>query len=124
MTDNPHLTPLRQSEDADVALRPKTLAEFVGQAAAKDNKDAPATLKTKLEEFAKKAAPVNAQFGASIEEALATGNFERLTRSLRFRISGLKSGIMASTSRPTPSRAPRWGSLPCRACSARRSRDC
>ncbi len=37
MTDNPHLTPLRQPEDADAALRPKTLAEFVGQAAAKDN---------------------------------------------------------------------------------------
>ena len=37
MTDNPHLTPHRQPEDADVALRPKTLAEFVGQAAAKDN---------------------------------------------------------------------------------------
>jgi Holliday junction DNA helicase RuvB len=37
MTDNPHLNPLRQPEDADAALRPKTLAEFVGQAAAKDN---------------------------------------------------------------------------------------
>jgi Holliday junction DNA helicase RuvB len=37
MTPNPHLTPLRQPEDADAALRPKTLAEFVGQAAAKDN---------------------------------------------------------------------------------------
>ena len=37
MTDNPHLTPHRQPEDADAALRPKTLAEFVGQAAAKDN---------------------------------------------------------------------------------------
>ncbi len=37
MTDNPHLTPQRQPEDADAALRPKTLAEFVGQAAAKDN---------------------------------------------------------------------------------------
>jgi Holliday junction DNA helicase RuvB len=37
MTDNPHLTPQRLPEDADVALRPKTLAEFVGQAAAKDN---------------------------------------------------------------------------------------
>ena len=37
MTDNPHLTPLRQPEDVDAALRPKTLAEFVGQAAAKDN---------------------------------------------------------------------------------------
>ncbi|HMO68811.1 MAG TPA: Holliday junction branch migration DNA helicase RuvB [Novosphingobium sp.] len=37
MTDNPHLTPHRQPEDADAALRPKALAEFVGQAAAKDN---------------------------------------------------------------------------------------
>ena len=36
MTD-PLLTPQRQPEDADAALRPKTLAEFVGQAAAKDN---------------------------------------------------------------------------------------
>jgi len=37
MTDNPILTPSRQPEDADAALRPKTLAEFVGQAGAKDN---------------------------------------------------------------------------------------
>ena len=37
MTPNPHLTPQRQPEDHDAALRPKTLAEFVGQAAAKDN---------------------------------------------------------------------------------------
>ncbi|MFC3172953.1 Holliday junction branch migration DNA helicase RuvB [Novosphingobium bradum] len=37
MTDNPLLTPQRVAEDADAALRPKTLAEFVGQAAAKDN---------------------------------------------------------------------------------------
>lgn len=37
MTDNPILTSSRQPEDADAALRPKTLAEFVGQAAAKDN---------------------------------------------------------------------------------------
>ncbi len=37
MTDNPHLTPQRAPEDIDAALRPKTLAEFVGQAAAKDN---------------------------------------------------------------------------------------
>ncbi len=37
MTDNPHLTPQRTPEDVDAALRPKTLAEFVGQAAAKDN---------------------------------------------------------------------------------------
>jgi Holliday junction DNA helicase RuvB len=31
------LTPARITEDADVALRPKTLAEFVGQRAARDN---------------------------------------------------------------------------------------
>jgi Holliday junction DNA helicase RuvB len=37
MTDNPLLSAKRQIEDVDVALRPKTLAEFVGQAAAKDN---------------------------------------------------------------------------------------
>ena len=37
MTDNPNLTPQRRPDDADAALRPKTLAEFVGQAAAKDN---------------------------------------------------------------------------------------
>ena len=37
MTDNPLLSGARQVEDADAALRPKTLAEFVGQAAAKDN---------------------------------------------------------------------------------------
>ncbi len=37
MTDNPLLTPQRVAEDADAALRPKSLAEFVGQAAAKDN---------------------------------------------------------------------------------------
>jgi holliday junction DNA helicase RuvB len=37
MTDNPLLNPDRQPEDVDAALRPKTLAEFVGQAAAKDN---------------------------------------------------------------------------------------
>ena len=37
MTDNPLLSSARQMEDADAALRPKTLAEFVGQAAAKDN---------------------------------------------------------------------------------------
>ena len=38
MTDAERLiTPVRRAEDADAALRPKTLAEFVGQAAAKDN---------------------------------------------------------------------------------------
>src|SRR3546814_17502802 len=30
-------TPIRTPEDADAALRPKSLAEFVGQAAAREN---------------------------------------------------------------------------------------
>jgi Holliday junction DNA helicase RuvB len=37
MTDNPALSAQRQPEDADAALRPKSLAEFVGQAAAREN---------------------------------------------------------------------------------------
>jgi len=37
LTTSPHLTPHRQPDDADAALRPKSLAEFVGQAAARDN---------------------------------------------------------------------------------------
>lgn len=36
MTNNPLLTPQRQPDDADAALRPKTLAEFAGQAAARE----------------------------------------------------------------------------------------
>jgi holliday junction DNA helicase RuvB len=37
VTDNPLLASARQPEDPDAALRPKSLADFVGQAAAKDN---------------------------------------------------------------------------------------
>lgn len=37
MTTNPTLSPQRQPEDQDAALRPKTLAEFIGQEAARDN---------------------------------------------------------------------------------------
>ncbi len=37
MTDNPHLTPMRRLEDVDAALRPKSLSEFIGQAAAREN---------------------------------------------------------------------------------------
>ncbi|MDE2300944.1 MAG: Holliday junction branch migration DNA helicase RuvB [Sphingomonadales bacterium] len=37
MSENPLLASGRQGEDVDAALRPKTLAEFVGQEAAKDN---------------------------------------------------------------------------------------
>ena len=34
---NPDLTPIRQPDDPDAALRPKSLAEFVGQAGAREN---------------------------------------------------------------------------------------
>jgi Holliday junction DNA helicase RuvB len=37
MTDNPLLSAKAQAEDIDAALRPKTLAEFVGQEAAREN---------------------------------------------------------------------------------------
>ncbi|QSB44603.1 Holliday junction branch migration DNA helicase RuvB [Tsuneonella flava] len=37
MTDNPNLTASRQPDDPDAALRPKSLTEFVGQEAARDN---------------------------------------------------------------------------------------
>lgn len=37
MTTNPDLTPDCQPEDPDAALRPKSLAEFVGQQAAREN---------------------------------------------------------------------------------------
>ena len=36
MTANPILTPQRQPGDTDAALRPKSLAEFVGQAATRE----------------------------------------------------------------------------------------
>jgi Holliday junction DNA helicase RuvB len=38
MTEDDRLTtPDKRPEDIDAALRPKTLAEFIGQAAARDN---------------------------------------------------------------------------------------
>ncbi len=37
MNDNPALSPQRQPEDPDAALRPKSLGEFVGQEAAREN---------------------------------------------------------------------------------------
>ena len=37
MTDNPLLSAQAQIEDADAAMRPKTLAEFVGQESAREN---------------------------------------------------------------------------------------
>jgi Holliday junction DNA helicase RuvB len=37
MTANPTLTPERQPDDQDAALRPKSLTEFIGQEAAREN---------------------------------------------------------------------------------------
>jgi photosystem II stability/assembly factor-like uncharacterized protein len=71
------------------------------QQAVKDNKDAPAALKTGVEEFAKKFQPVARQFGVGMSDPTVTGDFESFARALRSRIGQLKSGVMASTSRPT-----------------------
>jgi photosystem II stability/assembly factor-like uncharacterized protein len=71
------------------------------QAAVKDNKDAPAAIKTRVEEFAKKFEPVGRLFGIGAGNPLETGNFEGFARMLRSRINSLKGGVMASTSRPT-----------------------
>ncbi|MFN0084555.1 MAG: VPS10 domain-containing protein [Blastocatellia bacterium] len=67
----------------------------------KDSKEAPAPLNTRVEEFAKKFDPVGRRFGLSLGDPMVTGDFESFTRALRFRISGLKSGVMAATARPT-----------------------
>ena len=37
MTDQPIHSPDRQPDDPDAALRPKSLTEFIGQEAARDN---------------------------------------------------------------------------------------
>ena len=71
------------------------------KAALKDNASAPAAMKTKVEDFAKKFEPVGRRFGVGAENPFETGNFERLNENLRFRFGGLKGGIMGSTSRPT-----------------------
>jgi photosystem II stability/assembly factor-like uncharacterized protein len=71
------------------------------QQALKDNANAPAALKTKVEDFAKKFEPVGRRFGVGAENPFETGNFELLNENLRFRFGGLKGGIMGSTSRPT-----------------------
>lgn len=73
------------------------------QAALKDNKDAPAALKTKVEDFARKFAPLARQFGIGAASPLETGDFESFQRQLRVRVGQLKSGIMSVTARPTES---------------------
>ncbi|MEW6126921.1 MAG: glycosyl hydrolase [Acidobacteriota bacterium] len=71
------------------------------QQALKDNANAPAALKTKVEAFAKQFEPVGRRFGIGAQNPFETGNFERINENLRFRFGGLKGGIMGSTSRPT-----------------------
>lgn len=71
------------------------------QQALKDNASAPAAMKTKVEDLAKKFEPVGRRFGIASENPFETGNFGRLNENLRFRFGGLKGGIMGSTSRPT-----------------------
>lgn len=53
------------------------------------------------EELVKKFQPVGQQFGIGMADPMVTGDFASFARALRNRISGLKSGIMASTSPPT-----------------------
>ena len=71
------------------------------QQAIKENKDSPAALKTKVDEFAKKFQPIGRQFGIGMGDPMVTGDFESFARALRSRIGQLKNGVMASTSRPT-----------------------
>jgi hypothetical protein len=71
------------------------------QQALKDNANAPAAIKTKVEDFAKKFEPVGRRFGIGVPNPLETGNFERANENLRFRFGGLKGSIMGSTSKPT-----------------------
>ncbi|MGH9848317.1 MAG: VPS10 domain-containing protein, partial [Blastocatellia bacterium] len=71
------------------------------QQALRDNKDATAPLKARVEEFNKKFQPVGRLFGIGMGDPLVTGDFASFARALRARIGGLKNGIMGSTSRPT-----------------------
>jgi photosystem II stability/assembly factor-like uncharacterized protein len=89
---------LNEAADSVGALNERLRAM---QAAVKDNKDAPAALKTKVEEFGKKFTPVGRSFGIGVGNPQETGDFESFQRQLRARIGQLKGGIMASTSRPT-----------------------
>jgi hypothetical protein len=71
------------------------------QSAMKESQDAPAALRSKVEEFGKKFAPVGRNFGIGLGNPQETGDFEGFQRQLRARIGQLKGGIMASTSHPT-----------------------
>jgi len=87
-----------EASDSVAALNERLRAM---QQALRDNKDAPAALKTKVEEFSKRFEPVGRRFGIGVGNPLETGNFEGFAQMLRSRIGGLKNGVMASTSRPT-----------------------
>ncbi|HEY3134909.1 MAG TPA: glycosyl hydrolase [Blastocatellia bacterium] len=71
------------------------------QQALKENSSAPAAMKTKVEDLAKKFEPVGRRFGVGVQNPFETGNFERINENLVFRFGGLKGGVMGSTSRPT-----------------------
>src|SRR5262245_5633545 len=74
------------------------------QQALKENKESPEVLKTRVEEFSKRLEPVTRRFGINqggAGEGASEGGFASQSQSLRFRLSGLKGGVMASTSRPT-----------------------
>ncbi len=75
------------------------------QQVLKENKEAPAPLRTRVEEFAKKFDPVGRRFGLMMGDPMVTGDFESFTRALRVRILGLKNGLMGATARPTETQA-------------------
>jgi FlgD Ig-like domain len=75
------------------------------QQAVKDNANASADLKKKVDDLAKKFAPVGRRFGVGEGNPFETGNFDRINENLRFRVGGLKGSIMGSTSRPTETQA-------------------
>jgi photosystem II stability/assembly factor-like uncharacterized protein len=81
------------------------------QQALKDNASAPAALKTKVEDFAKRFEPVGRRFGVGAQNPFETGNFERANENLRFRFGGLKGGIMGSTSKPTETQTRQIGEI-------------
>ncbi len=89
---------LNEALDSVTALNERLRAM---QAVVKDSKDAPAALKTKVEEFGKKFVPVGRSFGIGLGNPQETGDFESFQRQLGIRLGQLKGGIMAATARPT-----------------------
>jgi phage-related protein len=71
------------------------------QQSLKDTPAAADSIKAKVEELAKRFATVGRRFGIGAANPFEAGQFERINENLRFRIGGLKGGILSSTSRPT-----------------------